>query len=133
MRNRAKCKSCESIIESIHERDEVGCSCGKISVSGGDKMGCAATDWSIFLRVDDEGNVIVPKIQEAPALSRDDLLFALDDMIKRIEEMPQQAMIISINHYDFVSLLILLSSIFKSDASLRDISGVLTPENKLDK
>lgn len=130
MRNRAKCKSCESVIESIHERDEVGCACGKISVSGGDKMGCAATDWSIFLRVDDENNVIVPKIQEAPSITRDDLLAALDDMIHRIEEMPQQAMIISINHYDFVSLLILLSSIFKSEVPLDVMSGVLTPENK---
>ncbi len=133
MRNRAKCKSCESIIESIHERDEVGCACGKISVSGGDRMGCAATDWSIFLRVDDEGNTIIPNIKDAPSITREDLLAALDDMIHRIEEMPQQAMIISINHYDFVSLLILLSSIFKLEVPLGDMSGVLTPENKLDK
>lgn len=131
MRNRAKCKACESIIESLNERDEVSCACGKISVSGGERMGCAATDWSIFLRVDDEGNVIVPKIQDAPALTREDLLSALDDMIKRIEEMPKQAMIISINHYDFVSLLILLSSIFKCDlATSGGNSGCLTPENK---
>lgn len=130
MRNRAKCKSCDSVIESIFERDEVNCACGKISVSGGDKMGCAATDWSIFLRVDDEDNVIVPKIQEQPAITKDDLLDALDDMIHRIEEMPQQAMIISINHYDFVSLLILLSSIFKSEVASEDTTGSLTPENK---
>ncbi len=133
MRNRAKCKSCESIIESLNSRDEVNCACGKISVSGGDKMGCAATDWSIFLRVDDDNNIIVPKVQEAPTITRDDLLAALNDMIHRIEEMPQQAMIISINHYDFVSLLILLSSIFKSEAPLGGMSGVLTPENKPDK
>ncbi len=125
MRNRAKCKACESIIESMNSQDECGCACGKISVSGGDKMGCAATDWSLFLRVDDENNVIVPNIKEAAPVTKEDLLLALDDMIHRIEEMPKQAMIISINHYDFVSLLILLSSIFRSETS-----AALTPENK---
>ncbi len=114
MRNRAKCKACESIIESLNSRDECSCKCGKISVSGGDRMGCAAVDWSLFLRIDDEGNTIVPQVQDKPSITKDDLLGALDEMIKRIEDMPQQAMIVSINHYDFVSLLILLSSIFRS-------------------
>ena len=116
MRNRAKCKACESIIESLSYRDECSCKCGQISVSGGDAMGCAAVDWSNFLRVDDNNNVIIPKITEKPKPSKKDFLDALEEMIRRIEEMPQQAMIVSINHYDFVSLLILLSSIFKSDS-----------------
>jgi hypothetical protein len=115
MRNRAKCKSCESIIESKHN-DEVSCNCGQISVSGGDKLGCAALDWSNFLRVDDNGNVIVPTIQEsAPKATKNDFLIALDNMIEKIESMPQQAMCVSINHYDFLSLLIMLSSIFRFD------------------
>lgn|SRR6185503_7547941 len=116
MRNRAKCKACESIIESLNARDECSCKCGKISVSGGDRMGCAAVDWSNFLRVDDEGNVIVPSITDKPPLCKADLLDSLEEMIKRIEEMPQQAMVVAINHYDFISLLILLSSIFKFDS-----------------
>lgn len=115
MRNRAKCKSCESIIESLSHKDSVSCKCGQISVSGGDKLGCAALNWDNFLRVDDEGNVIKPIIQEKAPLTKEDLLDELDSMIKRIEDMPQQAMIVSINHYDFVSLLILLSSIFRSE------------------
>lgn len=115
MRNRAKCKKCECIIESIMRKDEMHCQCGSISVSGGDLMGCSATDWNIFLRVDDEGNVIVPTIKEPSKPNREDFLNALDEMIKRIEEMPKQAMVVAINHYDFVSLLILLSSIFRSD------------------
>ena len=115
MRNRAKCKACESIIESLNARDECACKCGQISVSGGDRMGCAAVDWSNFLRVDDEGNTIVPQVQDKPLPTRQDFLDALDEMITRIEDMPQQAMIVSINHYDFVSLLILLSSIFRSE------------------
>lgn len=120
MRNRAKCKACEWIIESLNSRDECSCKCGQISVSGGDRMGCAAVDWSNFLRVDDEGNVIVPTITDVNPICKADLLDALDDLIKRIEEMPQQAMIVSINHYDFVSLLILLSSIFRSDGDNKD-------------
>lgn len=115
MRNRAKCKKCESVIESTSRKDEMHCKCGAISVSGGDLLGCSAIDWSIFLRVDDEGNVIVPTIQEKPKVTREDFLDALDEMIKRIEDMPKQAMVVAINHYDFVSLLILLSSIFRSD------------------
>lgn len=117
MRNRAKCKQCESIIESVDLKGEVSCKCGQISVSGGDLLGCSAINWVNFLRVDDEGNVIVPKIQDKPKVTREDFLKALDEMISRIEEMPKQAMIVAINHYDFVSLLILLSSIFRSEDS----------------
>lgn len=115
MRNRAKCKKCAWIIESKSPGDEVTCKCGEISVSGGDKLGCSAKDWGSFLRVDDDGNVIVPTVKEAKKLGREDFLEALDEMIARIEDMPKQAMVVSINHYDFVSLLILLSSIFKCD------------------
>ncbi len=118
MRNRAKCKKCESIIESTHDRDTVNCECGEIYVCGGAKLGCGATSWDNFLRVDDENNVIVPTIKETPRATRADFIDALDDMIQRIESMPPNAMIVSINHYDFVSLLILLSSIFRSDKDL---------------
>src|SRR5271166_4985866 len=103
MRNRAKCKKCESIIESYHDKDTVTCRCGEISVSGGDKLGCSAMSWDNFLRVDDEGNIIVPTIKEAPKVTKEDFLDALDEMIKKIEEMPSNAMVVSINHYDFVS------------------------------
>ena len=116
MRNRAKCKACECIIESVQPSDEMSCKCGQISVSGGDKLGCAAINWGNFLRVDDENNVIVPTIQDkAPKPTKKDFLDALSDMIKKIEEMPPQAMCVSINHYDYLSLLILLSSIFAFD------------------
>jgi|ERR1051326_412342 hypothetical protein len=117
MRNRAKCKLCDSIIESLQEKDNCECRCGEISVMGGSKMGCSAKNWNNFFRVDDNDNVIVPTIKERPpAPTRDDLINVLDEMIKRIEGMPQQAMVVSINHYDFVSLLMLLSSIFKLEA-----------------
>jgi len=115
MRNRAKCKACESIIESKSSNDEMVCKCGQISVSGGDRLGCSALNWNNFLRVDDEGNVIVPTIQEAPKVTREDFLNALDELIRKIEDMPPNGMVTAINHYDFVSVLILFSSIFRSE------------------
>ncbi len=117
MRNRAKCKKCESIIESLNIHDTVECKCGEISVSGGDLLGCAAKNWTSFLRVDDEGNIITPTVQESPKITRKDLLDAMDEMIKKIESMPPNAMVVSINHYDFCSLLVLLSSIFRLEGS----------------
>ena len=38
----------------------------------------------------------------------------LDLMIAQIEQMPPEAMIASLNHYDLLSLLYLFSSFFKS-------------------
>ena len=65
MRNRAKCKLCSDILESFHEHDWVSCKCGEISICGGNvKLECSAKDWKSFLRVDDQGNVIVPKVMQ---------------------------------------------------------------------
>ena len=47
--------------------------------------------------------------------SRSDLIEMLDQMIKNIDGLPTNAMLTPINHYDFCSLLILLSAMFKSD------------------
>ncbi len=121
MRNRAKCKLCESTIESFHEGDYVTCKCGHISVSGGLRMECSALDWANFLRVDDNGNEIIvtvksddvkPLYNEAP--TREDKLKMLDEMIKTYEGLPQHVMTMPITHYDFVSALLLLSSILRS-------------------
>lgn len=35
MRNRARCKLCDSTIESVHRHDFVKCACGAIAVDGG--------------------------------------------------------------------------------------------------
>lgn len=47
--------------------------------------------------------------------NKEDLIFMLDEMIKNIEKLPSYIMTTPINHYDYVSLLMVLSSIFKSD------------------
>ncbi len=130
MRNRAKCKLCKETLESFHEFDYVKCKCDEISISGGNtRYECAAKNWDNFLRIDDSGNEIPIKV-EIDGLdktnlkvsknlkskpSKEDLISMLDKMVEDIENLPQNAMLTPVNHYDFCSLIILLSSIFKSD------------------
>jgi len=129
MKNRAKCKLCSSIIESFHNTDYVTCKCGHISVYGGPSlMQCGAENWDNFLRVDDNGSEVVVKIRDVNALfdpkkttseiiqdrpTKQELISILDEMIAKIDTLPQHAMTAPISHYDYSALLILLSSIFK--------------------
>lgn len=124
MKNRAKCKLCQSVIESFHSTDYVICKCGHIALDGGDAMRCFAKDWNNFLRVDDNDNEIPVQVKgeeanafDAPSTkpTRKELIEMLDSMIKNIENLPQAAMTAPITHYDFVSALLLLSEIAKSD------------------
>lgn len=122
MRNRAKCKLCESIIESTQRNDYVSCKCGEIAVDGGqDTFKCSARNFQNFLRIDDDGNIIVPTIieksvetKETPKPpTKEELLDALQEMIKKMEELPSQAMIMPVNHYDHYSLMLLLYNILR--------------------
>ncbi len=126
MRNRAKCKLCNSIIESLHRNDYVSCKCGEISVDGGlDYCRASAIDFKNFLRIDDEENEIVVKfkepeekiVEEKTKPTRKELMDVLQEMISNIENLPSQAMQTPINHYDFCSSLILLQSILEVDCS----------------
>lgn len=130
MKNRAKCKLCEEIIESHFLEDNVSCKCGEISISGGElKNWCAAKNWENFLRIDDEGNEVVPKIVIKPLSdllddpdvkplynekpTKEEMVEMLDKMIKSIEDLPQQAMTLPVNQYDLLSFMLLISSILK--------------------
>ena len=48
--------------------------------------------------------------------TRQDLIDMLDEMIKNIENLPPGAMLTPITHYDYCALMILLRSIFQSEA-----------------
>ncbi len=124
MRNRAKCKLCNDIIESFHSTDTVHCSCGKLFVWGGSAMGCAYDKIIDFVRVDDENNEVIVKEKlvenadiSSPKPDREELLKMLDEMIKNIEGLPQQALSQPVTHYDLLSALLLLSSVFRADCS----------------
>ncbi len=127
MRNRAKCKLCKAVIESLEENDMIRCSCGEIAITGGIYSYRAyAQDFNNFLRIDDEEKEIPVSFkekkdvkpldnEETPKPTKKDLLYMLDEMVKNIERLPAHAMITPINHYDFCSLIILLSSIFRTE------------------
>ncbi|MDE3022097.1 MAG: hypothetical protein KGI54_09565 [Pseudomonadota bacterium] len=129
MRNRAKCRLCGDVIESFHQHDYVRCSCDQIAVDGGNHYHkCEAVDWVNFIRIDDEGNEILPKIvdqiadarkpidtviSEPPPLSRDEKMMMLKQMADSYDRLPQSAMMVSPTNYDMHALIILLHSILK--------------------
>ena len=127
MKNRAKCKLCNSVIESFHDSDMVHCKCSEIYVYGGEAMKCAANDWKNFVRVDDIGNEIIPKIVDKDSdvkqldidtkPTKKELLDMLEQDIKNMENLPQGAMLTPITHYDFCSSLMLLLAILRADES----------------
>lgn len=125
MKNRAKCKLCQSTIESFHLHDYVSCKCGEISVSGGvQEYNASANNWSNFLRVDDMGNEIVVTVKEQEKVdvkplytenpTREDKLKMLDEMIKSYENLPSHAIQAPITGYDLISALLLVRSLFDS-------------------
>lgn len=125
MRNRAKCKLCNNIIESLTIHDYITCTCGEISIDGGNTYRrCRAKNWNNFLRIDDEGNEINIKVVEKeeskelpipiPKPTYDELLDMLQEMINKFEILPDNAMYSPVTHYDHYSLMLLLCALFKT-------------------
>lgn len=135
MKNRAKCKICQTIIQSFHSTDYQECSCGEIAVDKGDAFICYANDFNNFLRVDDEGNEIIVKIIDKSAESapsehsesetenkphkapptKQEIIKIIQGNIESVERLPEEAMNTYLTQYDYLSLLFLLLSIFKVD------------------
>ncbi len=129
MRNRAKCKLCNSIIESFHASDYVYCNCGHIYVEGGPALKCGAGDWVNFIRVDDEGNEIIPQvidadlgdvkpldIQPGQKPKRREVIEMIDELANTINGLPENAKWSAATQLDIYSVLLLLSAAFKADA-----------------
>jgi hypothetical protein len=127
MRNQAKCRLCNDIIESKQGDDGVYCKCGEISFHDNGKRGGCKNPQN-FLYIDDEGNEIIADViqnQEKTAIhppdsskpNREELINMLYDMGLRIENLPREAIYSPINHADFYSLIILLSAIFRAEES----------------
>ena len=91
-------------------------------------MRCYAKDFNNFLRVDDEGNEITPKVinkedvkpldkalmGETPKPDKKELMFMMDNLISSIENLPKDAMTSPVTHYDLVSALFLIRELFKA-------------------
>jgi hypothetical protein len=58
MKNRARCKKCNDIIESKFRHDFVSCKCGAIFVDGGHDYFRYGGDLESFERLDDNGDTI---------------------------------------------------------------------------
>lgn len=128
MRNRAKCKLCEDIIESSGT-EWVSCSCSHIGIGGGEKYyGTVAVDYTNFLRIDDDGNEIpVTYVEKEPAkqqveqaaeeeptytLTKQDKIDSLKGILDAINNVPPDRFI---THYDYHQSLCLIISIFLDD------------------
>lgn len=127
MKNRAKCKLCNDILESFHAYDYVTCKCGEISISGGnDRFECSAKDWKNFMRVDEDGNEIMVKVvdeaqepepDEFPKMNREQKIQMLEAMVRTLENLPNSAMDCYITHYDLYSFMLVVVEILKSDSN----------------
>lgn len=105
MINRAKCKLCESIIESWLPDEIVSCKCGAIAVCDGAAMRMWPANSPNFVRVDDRGNEIVVKYvakedgheeQQAPEtenseVSVNEAIEALERSIEYNDNLPYHA------------------------------------------
>lgn len=126
MKNRAKCKLCNSIIESLTLLDYVSCECGEISISGGTKeLNCFAKDFGNFIRVDDEGREHQVKVidkandhkevpldeEEKRELTREEKVEFVDNMLKYYEELPAHAMMSSPSQYDLKAIVLLIKQV----------------------
>lgn len=126
MRNRAKCKICNEVLESFTEGDFVTCTCKNITI--GPHLYAGARDWNTFVRVDDnnyeihvkyedkckEKNEQIDEDEKANTLTRVDFIAMIDEMIETYKNLPQHAMLSPVNHSDMLSLLMLISALFKS-------------------
>ena len=73
--------------------------------------------------VDDLGNEILVKVKDkenpkplkAISSTKKDLLNTVEEMIKHIQSLPSHAMNAPITHYDYLSVLVLVFNLFKSD------------------
>ena len=123
MRNRAKCKQCGDIIESLLPDDLVQCRCEEIYVDGGEKVFKAgARDWDNFIRIDDDSNEIQVKVIEKESEDYSKIPETKKEWLKRITDfrdhlkaLPEQVQSVPLTHYDLFLLLDLLSGFFSSE------------------
>ena len=126
MRNRAKCKLCNEIIESIKVNSWVQCKCGEVSISGGlTSYLVAVGHYENLLRIDDDGNEIAVKVEQAESKNakeeafgvkpgRDQLLQMLFDQIKNSEGLPPHVRSSFVTYLDLEAALWLIYAILKA-------------------
>jgi len=135
MRNRAKCKLCNEILESFHEFDYVTCKCEEIAITGGNvKYQASAKDWKNFIRIDDMNKEILITVIDddrcedickevtdvnplyiEPLNNKKQLVDGIQAMIDSYKNLPETALYQPITHQDFLSLLLVLDEFLRLD------------------
>ena len=136
MRNRAKCKLCDDIIESKQTWDFVTCKCGEISIDGGpsEHRRCLAHNWCNFVYLDDDDTerpLTIRKLEENPkdqvaeekadesdkecvvAGKRDELMGVLRETLKNSESLPPHVRSSFVTYADLDGLVSLIYAILK--------------------
>ncbi len=122
-RNRAKCRLCHTIIESMAIHDKVMCPCGEIAIDGGPLSPdglrwLESLHWENLIVIDDEGNEVNPtvvkkdgtKVVEEMRGDKQSPLDMVNSLIARCESLPQDAMMQYLTQYDYLSLLYLMKA-----------------------
>ncbi len=113
MRNRAKCRRCGAIIESMHRHDHVYCDCKEISVDGGDcYWKLSARNYLNFIRLDDEGNEVIEEPTKEKT-NKERALQQLNMKIQDYEKLPEQIKWSAVNHVDMQSLFRLIKNLIE--------------------
>lgn len=129
MRNRAKCKLCDDIIESVNTHDYMTCKCGEISIDGGNSSGywrSRAANPENLIRLNDDDTVFIPKPkeieEEAPppapikkTRTRQDLLEELDEMTKHMDDLPPNALYAPLTHADLAMIINIIKLVLKAE------------------
>ena len=139
MRNRAKCKLCNDIIESTATYHFVTCKCGQISIDGGpsEYRRCLAHDWANFVYLDDdetERPLKVQKLEENPkdqvasekakdsdkesvvTGKRAELMEVLKETLKNSENLPPHVRSSFVTYADLDGLVSLIYAILREDS-----------------
>lgn len=128
MRNRAKCKLCNTVVESFHEFDLATCKCGEVAVYGGAQIPsvhCKKKENVIL--VDDNDNEIMPSsltekpkenatdlAEEPPKeVTKKELIEIYETMIKADANLPQQALHAPCTYADLYHFKLFLLDILK--------------------
>lgn len=126
MRNRAKCKVCETIIESTGERDLSTCKCGEISIVGKnpEEGRYRAYNWENFIFLDDENHEIVAKVSDEITIDKKDIIShkptkeeiieELSTLVNQLIELPTNQLYMPVNSYDMYRFMALVVAILKS-------------------
>lgn len=117
MRNRAKCKLCDDIIESLALTDLQMCKCGEIGVEGGSQLfRTYAKNYDNFLRVKDDDTVIkvtVQKKEEKQPLTKEEKIQEIEYFIEKLEDLSPEALSAHATNYDILAIAYLLKLIIK--------------------